>query len=59
MAILVVNFHQPLEVAWRTTLREFFIVTDFKGETRRRAGQKGWDHNRLDELKAHINALEG
>lgn len=57
VAILVVNHHQPLDQAWRCTLREWFLITDFKAETRRRRGRTGYDRDRLLDLEAHIRSL--
>lgn len=58
MAILVSNYHQSLEQAWGTTLREFFLIADFKTEVRRRNTRRGYDMERLQGLEQHIKSLE-
>lgn len=57
VGFLVLNYHMSFPEAWATTLREFFLVTDFKSEAKRRS-RRGWDLNKLADLEAHINSLK-
>ena len=56
VAVLVINYHQPIDVAWRFTLREFFMVADFKKEASKKQGV-GWDAERLGDFQNHLRNL--
>lgn len=56
VAILVINYHQPLDVAWKFTVREFIMVSDFKNESHRQARQE-WDQEKLGDFQQHLRNL--
>lgn len=54
VASLVTNHKQPIDVAWKFTLREFLAVA---GYNRTAHGGAGWDHERVDGLQEHLKNL--
>lgn len=56
MAMLVVNAHQPLDQAWKFTLREFFAVADVRTDVKK-LHKNGWDEERLGGLEQHLRNM--
>lgn len=56
VAILCEVFHQPLNIAWKATFREFTALCNWrKYKTTSRKGR--FDRDRLEELKQHLRTL--
>lgn len=56
MAILVANYHQPLDNAWRFTMDEFIMVVDFKSAARSFTAS-GWDDDKAEDFKRHLKRM--
>jgi hypothetical protein len=58
VAILVIDYHQPLDTAWNATYREFCLLNDVKHKLRTMEKRTTtFDRDRVVGLEAHLKSI--